>query len=81
MMALKKSYGSICIASRILAKAGVLGNKKATGWDGDDKLSAIFTNHAVTYVKETCVVDGNVVTATDPAAAKEFGENILKVIA
>ena len=80
LMALNKPYGSICIASRILAKAGVLGNKKATGWDGDDKLTGIFEKHAVNYLKEPCVVDGNIITATEPSAAASFGKSILKVI-
>ncbi len=80
LMALSKPYGSICISSRILAKAGVLGSKKATGWDGDDKLNGIFEEHAVTYVREPSVVDGHIVTATDPASAESFGRNILKVI-
>ena len=52
MMALKKPYGAICIASRILAAAGVLAGKKATGWDGDNELADIFKTHAVTYVKQ-----------------------------
>ena len=32
-----KAYGAICISSRILARAGVLTGKQATGWDKDDK--------------------------------------------
>lgn len=80
LMALDKPYGAICIASRILAKAGVLGNKQATGWDGDDKLDGIFEEHAVTYVRQPSVIDGKVVTAVDPLAAESFGKNILKVL-
>ncbi len=80
MMDLKKPYGSICISSRILAKAGVLGSKKATGWDGDNKLSDIFHEHAVTYTKEPVTIDGLVVTATGPQAAERFGQSINKVL-
>ena len=73
-------YGSICIASRILAKAGVLGGKRATGWDGDNKLDQIFQEHAVIYVKKPVVVDGTIVTATGPQAAQEFAEEIVTVL-
>ncbi len=79
-MALNKPYGSICISSRILAKAGVLSNKKATGWDGDDKLNGIFDEHLVTYVREPSVIDGNIVTAEGPTAAERFGNNIIKAV-
>lgn len=80
MMSLGKPYGSICISSRILAKAGVLGGKKATGWDGDNKLNDIFQEHAVSYTKEPVTIDGNIVTATDPKAAKQFGKEIVRVM-
>lgn len=80
MMALNKPYGSICISSRILAKAGVLGGKKATGWDGDDKLDVIFKEHAVTYTREPVTTDGSIVTATDPKAAELFGQSIVRVL-
>ena len=80
MMALNKPLGSICISSRILAKAGVLGGKKATGWDGDDKLNGIFNEHAVNYTREPVTTDGSIVTATDPRAAERFGQSIVKVL-
>lgn len=80
MMTLNKPYGSICISSRILAQAGVLGGKKATGWDGDDKLEGIFKTHAVTYIKEPVVVDGSIVTAVGPKAAERFAQKILHVL-
>ncbi len=80
MMALGKPYGAICISSRILAAAGVLGGKKATGWDDDKKLAGIFKKHGVTYVEQPVVVDGTVVTATGPEAAQSFAQAILKVV-
>lgn len=75
-----KPYGAICISPRILAKAGVLQNKKATGWDGDNKLADIFLGNNVEYIKEPVVVDGNIVTANGPEAASEFGQAILQVL-
>ena len=75
-----KPYGAICISPRILAKAGVLENKKATGWDGDDKLSEVFEKFSVEYVRENIVVDNNIVTANGPEAAEGFGKAIVEVL-
>lgn len=80
MMALHKPYGAICISSRILAEAGVLGGKKATGWDGDHALEGIFKTHGVTYERKPVVTDGNIVTATGPDAAQEFAQAITRVV-
>lgn len=75
-----KPYGAICISPRILAKAGVLENKKATGWDGDGGLAGIFKQYGVEYARENVVADDSVVTANGPAAAEEFGRTILKIL-
>lgn len=75
-----KAFGAICISPRILAKAGVLEGKKATGWDEDNKLSGIFKQYNVTYVKKPVVVDGNLITANGPSAAIAFGKEIVNVL-
>ena len=75
-----KPYGAICISPRILAHAGVLQNKKATGWDGDEELAGIFEEGGVEYVREGVVVDDNVVTGSGPEVAEEFGRAILDVL-
>jgi len=79
---LGKPFGSICISTRILAKAGVIKNKKVTGWDGDNELTDILKAHNAVYIKQKCIVDpdGNIVTATDPSAAQSFGEKIVEVV-
>lgn len=77
---LKKLYGAICISPRILAKAGVLAHKKATGWDDDNKLEPIFNHHKVIYTRQPTVVDGNIITATGPSAAEEFAQAILAAL-
>lgn len=74
-----KPYGAICISPRILAHAGVLKHKKATGWDDDGELAAIFKKYGVTYVHKPVVVDGNIITANGPAAAQEFGKSIVNL--
>lgn len=70
-----KILGAICIAPCILANAGVLEGKKATVWDG--KYIEILKAKKVEYTGETVTVDGNIITANGPEAAKEFGEAIV----
>ncbi|HQL53010.1 MAG: DJ-1/PfpI family protein [Patescibacteria group bacterium] len=75
-----KAYGAICISPRILAKAGVLKNKKATGWNDDGKLEDLLLENGAIYNNNSVVVDGNVITAAGPASAEEFGKEIVKVL-
>jgi protease I len=75
-----KPFGAICIAPRILAKAGVLKQKKATGWDDDQELADVFKKYDVHYIRKAVVVDGNIVTAIGPRAAEEFGNTIAHVL-
>jgi putative intracellular protease/amidase len=74
-------YGAICISTRIVAKAGGLTGKKATGWDGDNALGVIYKLNGVNYQEgEPIVTDGLVVTALGPDAAKEFAQGIIRVL-
>lgn len=75
-----KPYGAICISTRILAKAGVLQNVQATGWNGDDELPAILVENGADYMEESVFTDGNITTASGPQVAHEFGKEIVKVI-
>jgi len=78
---LGKPFGAICISPRILAKAGVLKNKKATGWESkDNPVAPVFKKYGVIYEKKGVVIDGNIVTATCPANAAEFGNAIIKLL-
>jgi protease I len=72
--------GAICISTRILANAGILDGKRATGWNGDNELDAIYKKHDVKYVKEEAVTDGLVITATGPESADAFGKAIVALI-
>lgn len=72
--------GAICVAPRILAKAGALTRKRATGWDGDGELAQLYQDYDVIYLAEPVVVEENIVTATGPAAAKTFGQEIMAVL-
>ncbi|PIT87484.1 MAG: DJ-1 family protein [Candidatus Magasanikbacteria bacterium CG10_big_fil_rev_8_21_14_0_10_40_10] len=73
-----KLFGAICISPRILAKAGLLLDKKATGWNGDDELGDILKSAGAVYVREDVVVDGQLITANGPKAAEKFGREIAR---
>jgi protease I len=82
VMAKNKIIGAICIAPLVLAKSGILKNKKATVWssDLDDRAVEILKNLGVIYENKNVVVDGNIITANGPEAAQKFGEKILEII-
>ena len=75
-----KPWGAICIAPRILARAGVLEGRRATGWNIDGELPEILAAAGATYVAEPCVEDGEFVTADGPESAKLFGEAIVRQV-
>lgn len=71
-----KVVAAICYSPRILAKAGVLKGKKATGWNDDNKLETLFNTYGAIYTHTPAVIDGKIVTADGPAAATDFGKAI-----
>jgi len=79
----KKFYGeekitaSICAASAILAQAGILEGKTATGWSG---VRETMEEGGAKFSPESVVVDGKIITADGPASAREFGEEIVKAL-
>ncbi len=77
-----KILSAICIAPVILAKAGVLKDKKATVWSSplDREPVKILEENGAKYVGEKAVVDGKIITANGPSAAEDFGKAIIKVL-
>jgi protease I len=75
-----KSLASICISPVVLAKAGVLQGKRATVWTDtlDRSTIKILEENGAIFVDERVVQDGNIITANGPAAAEEFGKQILE---
>lgn len=73
------AWGAICISPRILCNAKLVDGKKITGWDFSG-LTAYCAEHApkAILVNEDIVIDGNLITANGPKAAKKFGEAIVK---
>jgi len=72
--------GAICLATRVLAHADVLTRKRATGWNGDNKLEEIYEAYNVLYMPEPVVVEENIITAVGATAAKTFGQEIVAVL-
>ncbi len=73
----QRIIGAICSAPVILAKAGVLTNKKATCFSSD-KMELI--NAGIDYQDRNVVVDGKIVTADSSHSARQFAEAILHII-
>lgn len=76
---LDKKLAAICIAPYILAKAGVLTDKKATSFPGEPAVSE-FIKQRVTRIQEPIVEDTDLVTADGPQSAKDFGRKIIKML-
>jgi protease I len=70
-----KICAGICSASATLAKAGLLSGKRATVFPGD---SAQLIANGANYTAKHVEVDGNIITADGPLAAKDFGREIAK---
>lgn len=72
-----KLVAAICMAPEILANAGLLKGKSATCWGGGR--SNLESKGAI--VKDASVVeDGRLITGDGPAAAREFGEAIVRYL-
>lgn len=68
---------AICIAPVILANAGILEGKQATVWPSEgDRIEA----KGADYTGRPVEIDGNIITSSGPAAAVEFGEEIIKAL-
>jgi putative intracellular protease/amidase len=73
--------GAICIATRIIAYAGILQSKEATGWNDDNQLETIYKKCQCTYIADKpVVVDDNIVTAIGPTAATEFAQEFVSIL-
>jgi protease I len=71
-----KVVAAICIAPTILANAGVLDGKTATSFPSErDKI-----NDVGTFTGNDVEVDGKIITASGPKAAKEFGKKIAEAL-
>lgn len=72
-----KTVAAICIAPSILANAGLLKGKRATCFSSEQ---ANLTEKGAKHSGKSVEVDGRIITANGPAAAKNFGRQIGKLI-
>ncbi|ODS35554.1 MAG: hypothetical protein A7316_03735 [Candidatus Altiarchaeales archaeon WOR_SM1_86-2] len=75
----KKIVGAICLAPVVLARAGLLKKKDATVFDSKDAIKELKANNA-NYIKKRTVISENIITGNGPAAAKDFGAKIVKML-
>ncbi|MFH0935306.1 MAG: DJ-1/PfpI family protein [Candidatus Omnitrophota bacterium] len=68
---------AICIAPVILARAGVLKDKRATVFSSEEKE---IKGAGARYSGRPVERDGNIITAAGPFAATEFGREIAKAL-
>jgi len=77
-----KVVAAICISPALLAKAGILGDKKATVWSSalDKSFIKILEENGAIYKDNPVVIDDKIVTANGPDAAEEFGKAIKELL-
>ena len=77
-----KLIGAICISPIILAKSGILSNKRATVWTSPLEKSAIkvFKSNNVQYIDKGIVVDNNIITASGPQASSQFAHTVIEML-
>ena len=73
-----KIVGAICIAPVTLANAGILAGKKATVYSSETQK---LVDKGAECTGKDVERDGNVITASGPAAAKRFGEALAEALA
>ncbi len=68
-----KVLAAICIAPSILANAGLLQGKDATAFSSE---SGNLQSKGANYTGSAVTVDGKIITANGPSAARQFGNKI-----
>ena len=78
-----KLVSAICMApALLLTKAGIMKAKQATCFQTPDGSSKqMLVDAGASFVENDVVIDGNVITANGPDAAKKFGEAIITYLA
>jgi protease I len=75
----EKIVAAICISPVVLARAGVLEDRKATVFKDPESIKELKKGGAI-YEDEGVIITDNVVTGRDPASAEAFGEAVLEAL-
>jgi len=75
-------FGAICISPVILARAGLLKNRRATVWTSplDKSTIKILEKNGAIFVNQPVVQDDRIITANGPRSAKDFGKKIVEAL-
>ncbi|MBS3168350.1 DJ-1/PfpI family protein [Candidatus Woesearchaeota archaeon] len=73
-----KVVAAICLATGLLAKAGIVKDKTVTGWSPEAE--ELLVDAGGKYTGESVEVSGRMVTGYGPKSAKEFGEKIARLL-
>lgn len=74
----KKFTAAICAAPKVLARAGILAGKRATGFPGVLEGMALSN---VTVLQDAVVQDGTVITSRGPGTAMDFALTLIENLA
>ncbi|ENN96522.1 Pfpi family intracellular protease [Methanocaldococcus villosus KIN24-T80] len=74
-----KTVAAICLSPVVLARAGVLKDKKATVFPTKEAIEEL-KKYGAEYVDEGVVIDGKIVTGKSPEYAKDFALAIIKTL-
>ena len=74
----KKFTAAICAAPKVLARAGILAGKRATGFPGVLEGMALSN---VTLLQDAVVQDGTVITSRGPGTAMDFALTLIENLA
>jgi 4-methyl-5(b-hydroxyethyl)-thiazole monophosphate biosynthesis len=77
MHAADRYTAAICAAPRVLAKAGLLDNRRATSYPGSLDVDDI---PGIDYKKDAVVTDGKVVTSRGPGTAMDFSLELIGLL-
>ncbi len=77
-----KILAAICISPAILAKAGVLKDKKATVWTSalNKEAQKVLEENGAIYQKDNVVRDGGIITGNGPEAAETFAITVIDAL-
>ncbi|MGB5715554.1 MAG: DJ-1 family glyoxalase III [Gammaproteobacteria bacterium] len=78
MSAAGKYTAAICAAPRVLAQAGLLHGKRATGYPGTLEINSI---PGLDYREAPVVIDGTVITSRGPGTAMDFALTLIELLA
>lgn len=74
-----KPVAAICFGSGVLARAGVLAGRRATGFNSP-LLAVEMKRGGALFVMDPVVVDGSIVTANGPLASAAFADRLVTLV-